>query len=88
MVLNEKKRRMLVEAASKLKAGAGPSDANAAAPADGPIAVISAPNPYATAPTDLRQKGVVEATASEDEDTCSGLVFKKKGALMSQSQRS
>ena len=69
---------MLAEAASKLKAGAGPSDANTAAPADALAATIFAPNPYAPAPADLRQKGVVEAAASEDEDTCSGLVFKRK----------
>ena len=30
---------------------------------------------------DHRQKGVVEATASEDEDTCSGLVFKRKRTI-------
>jgi len=78
MVLNAKKRWMLVEATSKLKVGASPSNANTAAPADAPFAVISAPNPYAPAPADLRQEGVVEAIASEDEDTCSDFVFKRK----------
>jgi len=74
MVLNAEKRRMLAEAASKLKASAGPSGANVAAPA----VVIPAPTPSAPAPANLRQKGMVEATASEDEDICSGLVFKRK----------
>ena len=35
-------------------------------------------SPSAPASVDHRQNGVVEATASEDEDTCSGLVFKRK----------
>jgi len=70
MVLNTKKRRMLVEAASRLKAGVGPSDA--------PLAPIPIPSASAPAPTDLRLKGVVEATASKEENTCSGLVFKRK----------
>jgi len=74
MVLNTEKRRMLVEAASKLKVGAGPSDANV----DLPVAIVSAPNPFSPAPADLRLKGVVEAAAFEDEDTCSGLIFKRK----------
>jgi len=65
MVLNTEKRRMLAEAASKLKACAGPSKA------------LPTPTP-ASAPADLRWKGVVEAAASEDEDTCTGLVFKRK----------
>jgi len=30
------------------------------------------------ASVDQRQKGVVEVIASEDEDTCSGLIFKRK----------
>jgi len=81
MVLNEEKRRMLTEVASKRKAGAGPSDADASTPIDGPPTTTSTPSPSAPAPVDLRQNGIVEATASEDEDTCSGLVFKrKKGA--------
>jgi len=78
MVLNEEKRRMLAEAASKRKAGAGPSDVDVATPANAPGTAITAPSPYAPTPMDLRQKGVVEATASEDEDTCSSLVFKRK----------
>ena len=78
MVLNAENKRMLAEAASKLKVGAGPSGANAATPTNAPTTVVSAPNPSASAPADLRQKGVVEAIASKDEDTCSGLVFKRK----------
>ena len=70
MVLNVEKRKMLAEAASKLKNGVGPSNA--------PPAPTPATSPSASTPADLRQKGVVEATASEDEDTCTGLVFKRK----------
>lgn len=43
-----------------------------------PLRLSLPPSPYAPTPVDLRQKGVVEATASEDEDTCSSLVFKRK----------
>jgi len=47
--------------------------------APGPFAVAtSPPSPSAPVPVDQRQKGVVEVAASKDEDTCSGLVFKKK----------
>ena len=64
---------MLAKAASKLKTGASPSDT--------PLAPIPALNPSAPAHADLRLKGVVERTTSEDEDTCLGLVFnRKKGA--------
>jgi len=66
MVLNTEKKRMLAEAASKLKASVDPSEA------------LPAPSFSAPAPAYLRQKGMVEATASEDEDTCTGLVFKRK----------
>ena len=38
---------MFAAAASKLKVGAGPSDANVTALADAPTAVISATNPSA-----------------------------------------
>jgi len=41
----------------------------------------AAPGPFAPTPIDQRLKGVVEVTeaaASEDEDTCSGLIFKRK----------
>jgi len=41
----------------------------------------STSGPSAPAPVDQRQKGVaevIEAAATEDEDTCSGLVFKRK----------
>ena len=76
MVINAEKRRMLAEAAAKRKASVGPSDIDVAAPAGVATVAIFAPSP-----TDLRQKGAIEATASGDEDTCSGLVFKrKKGA--------
>ena len=72
MVLNAEKRRQLAEVALQRKVAPGPSDANASTP------VASALGPSAPAPVDHRQKGVAEAIASEDEDTCSGLVFKRK----------
>jgi len=65
---------MLAEVALRCKAALRPSDANALAPADAPVVAIAAPSPSAPALMDLRQMGVVEATASEDEETCSGLV--------------
>jgi len=77
MVLNEEKKRMIAEVASR-KAGAGPSDVDASALVDGPPTTTSAPSPSASALADHRQKGIVEATASEDEDTYFGLVFKRK----------
>jgi len=72
MVLNVEKRRELAVVALQLKAASGPSIVDASAPA------TSALGPSAPALIDQRQKGVVEATTSEDEDTCSGLVFKSK----------
>jgi len=78
MVLNAEKRRHLAEMALRRKATPDPSDASASASADALTAAISAPSPSAPALLDHRKKGVVEATASEDEDTCSGLVFKMK----------
>jgi len=67
MVLNAKKRRQLAEVALQRKAAPGPSVVDAF------TLVASAP-----APVDQRQKGVAEAATSEDEDTCSGLIFKRK----------
>jgi len=78
MVLNAKKRRMLAEAVSKLKVGVSPSSANVATLVHAPPAPTPAPSPSTLALADLRQKGVVEVAASQDEDTCSSLVFKKK----------
>ena len=54
------------------KAAPGPSAADASTPA------ASAPGPFAPTLVDQRQKRVAEFAASEDEDTCSGLVFKRK----------
>jgi len=72
MVLNAEKRRQLAEVFLQHKAALGPSTGDAS------TATASAPSPSALAPVDHRQKGVVEATAFEDDDTCSGLVFKRK----------
>jgi len=72
MVLNAEKKRQLAVVALQLKAAPGPSPDDASAPA------TSAPGPSAPALVEQRQKGVTEAAASEDEDTCSGLVFKRK----------
>ena len=76
MVLNVEKRRQLVEVALWRKAAPSPSNVDALAP----VATIFAPSPYAPTLVDHRQKGVVEATASKDNDTCSGLIFKRKRA--------
>jgi len=67
IVLNAEKRRQLAEVALQRKVAPSPSDANASAPADAPTTTISAPSPSAPAPIDHRQKGVVEATASEEK---------------------
>lgn len=50
MVLNEEKRRMLAEAASKRKAGAGPSDVDVVTPTDAPATAITAPKPLCSNP--------------------------------------
>jgi len=78
MVLNTEKTRMLAKAASKRKANSGPSATDAPTPIDGPPAATFVPSPSVPAPVGQKQKGVVEATASEDEDTCTGLVFKRQ----------
>jgi len=65
MVLNAEKRRQLAVMAAQLKAAPGPSAAG----------------PSSLAPIDQRLKGVAEvaeAAAFEDEDTYSGIVFKRK----------
>jgi len=80
MVLNAEKRRQLAEVTLRRKVALSPSDVDALAPVDAPAAAIFAPSPSALALVNHRQKGVVEATASEDEDTCSSLVFKRKRA--------
>jgi len=73
MVLNAKKMRHLAEVAFRRKVAPDPSNVDASAPADALVAAISA-----SAPVDHRQKREVEATASKNEDTCSGIVFKRK----------
>ena len=72
MVLNAEKRRQLAEVALQRKATPGPSDVDAFTP------TASGPGPSVLAFVDQRQNGVAEATASEDEDTCSGFFFKRK----------
>ena len=78
MVHNAEKRRLLAKVALKRKAT---PDVDASSPVDAPPAPISAPSPFAPAPMDPRQERVVEATASEDENTCSGLIFKRKRGI-------
>jgi len=72
MVLNAEKRKQLAEVALQRKVAPGPYDANASTTAG------STPGPSAPSPLDQRQKGVAEATSTKDEDTCSGLIFKRK----------
>jgi len=72
MVLNTEKRRQFTVVALQLWGAPGPSVVDASAP------TTSTLGPSAPAPLDQRQKGLAELAASEDEDTCSGLVFKRK----------
>jgi len=76
MVLDAEKRRKLVELVSRHKAAL--ADVGASTPAGTPPAATSSPISPDTTPIDHRQKGVVEAITSEDEDTCTCLVFKRK----------
>jgi len=66
MVFNAEKRRHLAELALQRKAASGPSDVDASALVDTPTVANSATSPSAPAPVDHRQKGIVEAIASED----------------------
>jgi len=72
MVLNAKKRRQFAATTLQLRAVPGPFATDALTPA------TSAPGPSAPTRVDQRQKGVTEAAASKDEDTCLDLVFKRK----------
>ena len=77
MVLNAEKRNKLAELVAHCKAAL--ADAGTSTPADTPPTASSGLSPSAPPLVDLRQKGVAEvATASEDEGTCTGLVFKRK----------
>jgi len=78
MVPNKEKRRQLAELASRRKVIPALTDAGTSGPADAPLAATSAPSPSSPPPANQRQKEVVEATASKDEETCSGFVFKRK----------
>jgi len=78
MVLDAEKRRKLGELVARPKAAL--ADADTSTPAGTPPTSTSAPISPEPAPVDQRQKGVVEATTSEDKDTCTGLVFKRKRA--------
>jgi len=76
MVLDAEKRRKLGELVTRRKAAlAGVGTLTPARPP--PVATSASISPE-PAPIDHRQKGVVEATVSEDEDTYTGLVFKRK----------
>jgi len=76
MVLNEEKRNKLAELVARRWAAF--ANASTSTPAGPPPATISTPISPEPAPIDHRQKGVVEATSSENEDTLTGLVFKRK----------
>jgi len=76
MVINEEKRKKLAELASKRKAAL--ANVGTSTPEGTSPPATSAPISLKPAPIDQRQKRVVEATVSEDEDTCTGLVFKRK----------
>jgi len=76
MVLNAEKRNKLVELVTHRKVAL--ADAGTSAPASTPPPAASAPNSPVPAPVDNRRKGVVVATGSKDEDTCTGLIFKRQ----------
>jgi len=76
MVLDAEKRNKLVELVACRKAAL--ADAGTSTPAGPHLVATSAPISPEPAPIDHRQKRVVEATASENEDTCTCLVFKRK----------
>jgi len=76
MVLNAEKRNKLAELVAHRK-DAQP-DAGTSAPANTPPAAASVPNSHGSAPIDNKQKGVVVESDLEDEDTCTGLVFKRQ----------
>ena len=76
MTHNEEKKNKLVELLAKRRAvavGVGTST-----PANPPPPATSGPNSFEQAPGDNRLKGVVVAAGTEDEDTSSDLVFKRK----------
>jgi len=77
MGFNKDKKKKLVELLAKRKtAAAGVGTSSLTTP---PPSAISAPNTTKPAPVDNRQKGVVAvAVDSEDEDTCTSLVFKRQ----------
>jgi len=76
MVLNEEKKKKLVELVAKRKAAA--AGVGTSTPANPPPPTTYTPNSLEPAPVDNRMKGVmVVATGSEDEDTCTGLFFKR-----------
>jgi len=76
MVLNEEKRRKLVKLTSKHKATL--AKVCTSTPAGTPLAATSAPVSPEPTPIDQRQKGVPEVIASEDKDTCTCPVFRRK----------
>jgi len=78
MVLNEEKRRKLAELTSKRKAAL--AKVGTSTPVGTPPVATAAPISPEPAPTDQRQKVVVEAIASEYKDTCTSFVFKRKRA--------
>jgi len=78
MVLDVERRNKLAALVARRRATL--ADAGTSTPAGLPPVATSAPISHEPAPIDHGQQGVVEATASEDEDTCTGLVFKRKRA--------
>jgi len=72
MALVEEKRRKLGELVARRRAAL--ANAGTSAPV-GPPSAAAEP-----APIDNRQKGDLEATTSEEEGSCMGLIFKRKRA--------
>jgi len=69
MVLDAEKRRYLVVVATQKKTALGPS---------APIPAAPGSSAHGPSVKDNRRKGVVEVAPSEDKDTCSGLIFRRK----------
>ena len=78
-MLNAEKRRKLGELVTRRKAVL--TVVGTSTPAGPPPPTTSAPISPEPTPINQRQKGVVEATASEDEYTCTCLVFKRKRGI-------
>ena len=75
MTLNTERKKKLADLLAKRRAAA--AGVGTSTPTNPPSSATSSPNTSEPAPIDNREKGVVVIAGSEDEDTCTSLVFKK-----------